>query len=153
MILWPFWFVAPEDLSEGCDLLVSSLRWSCFPIKPSFSSCFEDSAAIFFQCTLCLSVPFLNSTIYLMMSTYITRGSKFTVHYALCKMLVRWNISVYDGADGTSDVIVKSSIICCRSTSLLLTRSCLISKHELGMYAFTNVSKHVFKIRMCLPQT
>ena len=55
--------------------------------------------------------------------------------------------------DGTSDVIVISQIRSRRSTSLLLTRSCLLSKHVLGMYAFTNVSKHVFKIRMCLLRT
>ena len=57
---------------------------------------------------------------------------------------------MYDGTDGTFDVIVISYIRSRRSTSLLLTQSCLLSKHVLGMYTFTNVSKHVFKIHICL---
>ena len=60
---------------------------------------------------------------------------------------------MYDGTDGTSDVIVISPIRSCRSTSLPLTRSCLPSKHVLGMYMFTNVSKNLYKIRMCLIRT
>ena len=60
---------------------------------------------------------------------------------------------MYGGTDGNSDVIVISYIISRRSTSLILTRSCLLSKHVLGMYTFTNVSKHVFKILMCLLRT
>ena len=60
---------------------------------------------------------------------------------------------MYNGTDGTSDVIVISYIISRRYTSLLLTRSSLLSKHVLGMYTFTNVSKQVFKIRMCLLRT
>ena len=54
------------------------------------------------------------------------------LHYVFCKMLVRWCISVYDGTDSTSDVIVISSIISFRSNSLILNRPCLLSKHVLG---------------------
>ena len=57
------------------------------------------------------------------------------------------------GADDTDDVIVISSIRSFRSNELLLTRSCLLSKHVLGTLTFTKVSKHVFKIRMCLLPT
>ena len=60
---------------------------------------------------------------------------------------------IYDVYDGTSDEIFISWIRYRRSTSLLLTRSCLLSKHLIGMYTFTNVIKHVFKIRMCLLRT
>ena len=62
-------------------------------------------------------------------------------------------IGVYDGAGGTSDVIVISQIRSRRYTSLLLNHSCLLSKHVLGTYTFNNVSKHVLKIRMCLLRT
>ena len=60
---------------------------------------------------------------------------------------------MYDGTDGTYDVILISYIRSRRYTSLLITRSFLLSKHVLGMYTFTNVSKHVFNICMCLLQT
>ena len=49
--------------------------------------------------------------------------------------------------------MVISQIRSHRYTSLLLTRSFLLSKHVLGTYTFTNVSKHAFKIRMCLLRT
>ena len=69
-LLPPSWFVAPEDLSEGCDIpyflcdnidfrlgspswrmrsSIISLRRSWLPIGPSFLSCLEDSAVIFLQ--------------------------------------------------------------------------------------------------------
>ena len=60
---------------------------------------------------------------------------------------------IQDVYDGTSDVIVISQIRSRRYTSLLLTQSCLLSKHVLCTYTFTNVSKHVFQIRMCLLRT
>ena len=68
-------------------------------------------------------------------------------------LFVRLYISMYDVTDGTSDVIVISLIRSRRSTSLLLTRSFLLSKHVLGSYTFTNINKHVFKIHMCLLRT
>ena len=65
-------------------------------------------------------------------------------------IFVRLYISMYIGTDGTSYVIVIDYIRSRRSTSLILTRSCLLIKHVIGTYTFTNVSKHIFKIRMCL---
>ena len=60
---------------------------------------------------------------------------------------------MFDDTNGIFDEIVISHIRSCRSTSLLLTRSFLLSKHVLGTYTFTNVKKHIFKIRMCLLHT
>ena len=142
----PSWLVAPEDLSKRCDLLVTSLRQSCVPIGPSLSSSIEGSATIFSRRTFRSSVWLLTWIVSLMVSTYFTQWSNITVHYALCNMYK----SMYDGTVGTFDGIVISYIRSRRSTSLIITRSYLLSKHVLGTYMFTNVSEHVFKICMCL---
>ena len=89
-LLRPSWFFAPEDLSEGCDITsflcnnldfqmslpswrmqysVFSLQWSRIPIGPFFSSGIEGYA----------ERTILILTVSLIMITYLTQFSKFTV--------------------------------------------------------------------------
>ena len=51
--------VAPEDPSEGCNLLGSFLQLSDVPIGPSMLLGIQGSAEIFFRCTFVIERPIL----------------------------------------------------------------------------------------------
>ena len=60
---------------------------------------------------------------------------------------------MYDGTEGTFDVIMISYIISRKGLLHYFLPIMLTSKHVLGTYMFANISKHVFKIRICLLRT
>ena len=90
VIVWPYWLVAPEDHSKGCNLLVYFLLWSDVPIGLYLSFGLKGSAAIFFQ------RPFEMERLIITLDglfddeQYLTWWSNVTVHYALVRCIIKY---------------------------------------------------------------
>ena len=85
VIVWPSWLVAPEDPSEGCNIMGSFLWRSEVLIGTSLSFGLQGSAENFFWRTFVIE----NSTLTLDRlfddEKYLTRLSNVTVHYYLVR--------------------------------------------------------------------
>ena len=82
--------VAPEDPSQGCNLLVSFLCQSDVPIGPSLLFGLQGSAVIFFQLTFLMEHPILTLGSLFDDKQYLNWWSNVTVNYALVIFSIKY---------------------------------------------------------------
>ena len=90
VIVWPSWLVAPEDPSEGCDILGYFLQQSDIPIGPSLLFGLQGFSAIFFRRTFAIEHSIITLDRLFDDEQNLSRWSNVTVHHALVICIIKY---------------------------------------------------------------